>query len=223
MSGHHPTRAHASRHVDPRQTSEAPAVGPAPARGPSAGAVVLSLLAAVVAGAVVGALLALGGGGDEEPGGASTPRTEQTAAASEPIEPESVESFDPVPDGSGFRDDGGTWRTQRYNTADFGRLKPGVGLVLDLGEPRQVSEVTIPMSSSGLEVALLGGDEPPSGEPDDWTTAAEATTGDGPTVLSGADAGAHRYWMIWVTELAPTEGGFSATLAPPTVEGPPAG
>jgi hypothetical protein len=36
------------------------------------------------------------------------------------------------------------WRTERYRKrADFGGLKPGVGLVLDLGETREVREVKI--------------------------------------------------------------------------------
>lgn len=182
--------------------------------GPSLGTVILSLLAAALAGGVVGLLVALGGG--ETPGGDTA---SEAPASAEPIEPTSVESFDPV-GGSGFRDRGGTWSTQTYNSAQFGGLKPGVGLLIDLGEARGVSSVTLESANPGLTVDLLAGDDPPSDDVAGMPSADSVTTGEGETVLSGADAGEHRYWMVWVTELAPANGGFSAEVSTPVVEGP---
>ncbi|MFZ5869424.1 MAG: hypothetical protein ACOYXW_02675 [Actinomycetota bacterium] len=187
-------------------------------RGPSRGAVVLALVAAALAGVIVGGAIALGGGGGN--GGSDTVAQPTQTAAPQPIQPVAVTSFDPS-GGSGFRDEGdGTWSTQTYTTAEFGALKPGVGLLLDLGEAREVSAVTLPSATAGLAVELLAGDEPPSGQPESMTPTDSATTAQGPTALSGDEGGAHRYWMVWVTQLAPTEGGFSATVATPTVEGP---
>lgn len=187
-----------------------------PGGGPSRAAIVFSLLAAALAGVLVGVLIAFGG--DEEAGDGGAQSTDTVAPV--PIEPASVESFDPV-GGSGFRDDGdGAWSTQTYTTADFGRLKAGVGLVLDLGEARKVTSVTLESASTGLAVELRAGDEPPSGDVDAMAAADSATTGEGATELSGADAGAHRYWMVWVTKLAPSDGGFSATVSTPVVAGP---
>ncbi len=181
--------------------------------GPRTVTIVFCLLGAAVAGIAVGLVIALGGGESGEGTG------EETAAPAEPIEPASVESFDPV-GGSGFRDEGGTWSTQTYKTAQFGALKPGVGLLIDLGEAREVSSVKLETASPGLTVDLLAGDEAPSGDVDGMPSADSVTTAEGETVLSGADAGAHRYWMVWVTELAQADGGFSAEVSTPVVEGP---
>lgn len=197
-----------------------PPYGPPPRRGgPSPSAVVLSLVAAALAGLIVGGGLALFGDRDEEAGGAASP-TDQATASSVEIEPNSIASFDPV-GGSGFRDEGdGTWATQTYTTAEFGALKSGVGLLIDLGEAREVSTVTLPSATPGLTVQLLAGDEAPSGDPDGMTEADAMTTADGETALSGEGAGAHRYWLVWVTALAETGGGYSATVTTPVVEGP---
>ncbi len=178
--------------------------------------VLLSVLVAVALGVGVGALFSLRDGGSG--GGAADGQTDQAVEA---IEPAAVTSFDPV-GGSGFEDDGnGTWSTQTYNTADFGNLKDGVGLLVDLGEAREVSTVSVD-ASAGLEMEVLGGDEPPSSDVSAFTAGESTTTGEAATTLSGADAGSHRYWLVWVTQLAASGGGFGAELGTPTVEGPPA-
>ncbi len=177
-----------------------------------------TLLAAAVAGVLVGALIAFAFGNRSGNQAAETP----PAATASPVEisPKSVESFDPS-GGSGFRDEGGDlWSTQTYKTAKFGALKPGVGLLLDLGKARSVSDVTIPQATAGLTVQLLAGDEAPTGSVDSMTAVDDGTTGDGATSLSGADGGERRYWLVWVTELAPSGGGFSAEMQTPVVRGP---
>lgn len=196
-----------------------PPYAPPPRRGgPSPSAVVLSLVAAALAGLIVGGGLALFGDRDEA-GDAASP-TDQATASSVEIEPASIASFDPV-GGSGFRDEGdGTWTTQTYTTAEFGALKSGVGLLVDLGESREVSAVTLPSATPGLTVQLLAGDEAPSGDPEGMTEADATTTADGETALSGEGAGAHRYWLVWVAALAESDGGYSATVTTPVVEGP---
>jgi hypothetical protein len=199
--------------------SGVPSYQPAEPRrsGPRLGTVILSLLAAALAGGGVGLVIALGGDG-EKPGGNTA---SDAPVAAEPIEPASIESFDPV-GGSGFRDKGGTWATQTYKSAEFGGLKPGAGLLIDLGEARGVSSVTLETANPGLAVELLAGDDPPSDDVSGLPSADSVTTGEGETVLSGAEGGEHRYWMVWVTKLAPAGGGFSATVSTPVVEGPPA-
>lgn len=183
--------------------------------GPGRMLVVVSLLVAAVVGVGTGAVIGQRGPGDA---------TAATEATTEPpttqIEAASVESFDPV-GGSGFRNEGdGTWSTQTYATAEFGALKEGVGLLVDLGEARDVSTVTLENATAGLSIELLAGDEPPAGGVEGLTAADSATTGEGETVLSGAEGGSHRYWMVWVTELAPSGDGFAAEVSTPVVEGP---
>lgn len=52
-----------------------------------------------------------------------------------------------------------TWRTRTYlNRANLGGLKPGVGLVLDLGEVRAVGAVTIRLVGRGTELELRAAD-----------------------------------------------------------------
>ena len=187
--------------------------------GPSGKTVLFTLLAAALAGVLVGALIAYAGrdGGGAQDQGSNTPAPTATPVE---IAPASVASFDPS-GGSGFRDEGDDlWSTQTYKTAQFGSLKPGVGLLIDLGQPRAVSEVTIPEATAGLTVHLLAGDQAPSASVDGMTTADDATTGDGATSLSGGEAGEHRYWLVWVTELAPSGDGFAAELQTPVVTGP---
>ena len=85
----------------------------------------------------------------------ATPKTTSSAAAAAvqagAIAPGLVTEFDPY----GKHDDPHvseapravdnsdttTWRTQIYRTADLGKLKPGVGLLMDFGSPRKVAAV----------------------------------------------------------------------------------
>ncbi|MFP5346729.1 MAG: hypothetical protein ACLGIA_06865 [Actinomycetes bacterium] len=173
----------------------------------------LAMVGAVIGGLILGGVL-YAVENPKSPGSGEQAAEGGTAE----IKPASVKSFDPS-GGSGFRDKGGTWTTQTYNTADFGGLKPGVGLLIDLGQPHKVSSVTLPSATAGLGVALLAGDQAPSGDVKGMSSADTATTKASGTTLSGADAGQHRYWMVWVTKLAQSEGGFSATVATPVVRG----
>jgi hypothetical protein len=131
--------------------------------------------------------------------------------------PAQVSSVDPT-GGSGFRREDGSWRTQSYNSPTFGNLKDGVGLLLDLGAPRAVTEVRLD-AEGPLDLELRAGDEPT----DDGGSYAEVSTADGAdgaVALSGAKGGKHRYWLVWVTSLAPGDGGHRAVLSTPAVRGP---
>ena len=54
-----------------------------------------------------------------------------------------------------------TWRTRTYlNRPNLGGLKPGVGLVLDLGTVQPVGAVTIRLVGRGTELELRAADSP---------------------------------------------------------------
>jgi hypothetical protein len=126
-------------------------------------------------------------------------------------------SVDPV-GGSGFRQvDAQTWRTQSYRTAEFGNLKSGVGLLADLGSPREIEAVTVDVAPVGAVVELRAGDSA-SQDPEDYVVVDRTGDAAGPTTLEAADAGAHRYWLLWVPQLGPREGGYVAELSAPDVE-----
>lgn len=126
------------------------------------------------------------------------------------LAPTSVTSVDPV-GGSGLRQgEPGVWRTQRYRSAAYGGLKPGVGLLVDLGTSKRVRAATM-TATPGAAVELWAGDRPTQ-SPDGFRSAARQEVGDGPTTLRAAEGGAHRYWLVWVTRLAPDNDGYAAEL-----------
>ena len=107
-----------------------------------------------------------------------------------------------------------TWRTQIYRTADLGKLKPGVGLLVDLGAPRKVGAVHLLLVGAGTTVELLdsNGDSPPANDKVMTTTASQS---DAPSdvTLRPAAAVTARYWVIWLTRLPPAGTSFQGGVA----------
>ncbi|WP_314176039.1 hypothetical protein [Streptomyces winkii] len=80
---------------------------------------------------------------------------DETGAVGKPVKIVDAKDFDPPPGGNGSENpakvpdayDGSPntyWLTQKYyGRPDFGNLKPGAGIVLDLGKPQQVSSVKV--------------------------------------------------------------------------------
>ena len=53
------------------------------------------------------------------------------------------------------------WRTDTYTTADFGKLKPGMGILIDLGEPRHVASVRVELGTPGATAEIRAGETDP--------------------------------------------------------------
>jgi hypothetical protein len=136
--------------------------------------------------------------------------------------PPTVTSFDPDgdqvenPDATALavdRDPTTAWTTDLYKgNPSLGGLKPGVGLLLDLGRARTVSVADLVLSATGADVEIHAGDQPP------------VQAGDLPTVARRTDAGASlrlnlarpvtaRYWLVWFTKLPPDGSGFRVGVA----------
>ena len=140
-----------------------------------------------------------------------------SAAGAAVTVPATITSFDPS-GGSGFRkESGSTWRTQTYQSAEFGNLKDGVGLLLDLGSGREVTTVTLDVVGGPIAVELRAGDER-AASAGGYTKVASAGSASGPTTLTTKDAGKHRYWLVWVTSLASQDGGYRAVIREPAVK-----
>ncbi|MGH2703538.1 MAG: protein kinase domain-containing protein [Actinomycetota bacterium] len=92
-----------------------------------------------------------------------------------------------------------TWRTQSYTRPDFGGLKDGVGLWIDLGESRKLSRVEVASVTGGYEAALRYSDDGRS-----WSQPGASRTMQKDMVLLPAES--HRYLMIWITTLVGTPG-----------------
>ncbi|MGH2770531.1 MAG: protein kinase domain-containing protein [Actinomycetota bacterium] len=119
-------------------------------------------------------------------------------------------TYDPPPgDGSekdslvprAFDGNPGTfWRAQSYTRADFGGLKPGVGLWIDLGEATELGGLQVSSPTSGWIGALRHSDDGKR-----WSEPGPGETAGERHVFSAS--GKHRYWMIWITKLVPVSGG----------------
>ena len=94
-----------------------------------------------------------------------------------------------------------TWRTRTYlNRPNLGGLKPGVGLVLDLGSVRPVGAVTIRLVGRGTDLELRAADS--VGARGEDYGLIYATTGDSQlrTIRLGEPRSA-RYLLVWLTSL----------------------
>jgi hypothetical protein len=168
----------------------------------------MAAVVAVVVLAVVAGLVALRGRG----GGTSASGSSAKLAST-------ITSVDPS-GGSGFRRDGAAWRTQTYVSADFGGLKDGVGLLLDLGGSRTVTAVTFDVVGGAIAVELRAGDSA-SRSPAGYQRVAADPSASGSTTLTAKGGGEHRYWLIWVTKLGAANGGYRGVIQAPTALGRP--
>jgi len=90
------------------------------------------------------------------------------------------------------------WRSERYRSANFGNLKSGVGLVIDLGGSARVNEVTLKTESDDWSVEIYVGDDF-SGAPGTWGEPAAAGRDLRNNVDFDIDALVGTQLLIWVT------------------------
>ncbi|MDN5806306.1 MAG: virulence factor MviN [Brevibacterium sp.] len=101
----------------------------------------------------------------------------------------------------------GSWETDRYNTAAFGNLKSGLGLLFELEDKTTVKEVEVKSSNSGGSFEIRDGSDPEDSE----KVGEGEFDSDGVTIK--LDDGVETDNLIlWVTELPPDEGGFRAVI-----------
>jgi serine/threonine protein kinase len=89
------------------------------------------------------------------------------------------------------------WHTEHYNTAAFGNLKGGVGLVVDAGTPVRPTSLTIQSSMPGFTADIKAGSS--SNGPFD-TVSSSMEVGARTTFRLSVDP-ARRYFLIWITKL----------------------
>jgi serine/threonine kinase PknH len=186
--------------------------------------VVLVLAVAAVAAGIMLGRLELGG-----PFGVQ-PRSSPTADPElRPIAIRGVSAFDPEGDGSEHDElaelaaDGDPeteWYTERYEQADLGGLKSGVGLLLDLGTRAPLAEIVIRTPSGGWTFELRTSDDGAiAGEPlpdQEGRTSHVAGT----RTVVGLDGAEVRYLVLWITDLPPApDGGYRAFIQEVEVRG----
>lgn len=196
----------------------------------------------VVAVAVVAGLAALSFfiGLNSNPGGPDQANDQDNGgdapAAAQQIQPvgiSSVSAFDPFgEDGENDEqaplvldgDPSTEWTTLSYEgNPEFGGLKPGLGLVLDLGQRADVSRVTLTLGGSGTDLEVRAA--PPTAstapsQPDGFDTVASRTGASGRAVVELDRSVSTRFLLIWLTELPPEDGGtFRGSISEITAEG----
>jgi hypothetical protein len=198
---------------------------------------VAGLLAIAVAGLLFG-ISALANGDSDDPttptstsaGAAPGGNSTDGAAAPKPqnfaLSADQVRVVDP-PDGdrSGLDDvdkvvdgnDNTGWETSGYKTAKFGNLKPGMGILINLGQPRTVSSVQVTLSAPGASAELKAGTTDPgdSSAGDDAVVKTYNTVGE---PLEAFDATKmsfnafdpdqkYQYLLFFITEMPATSDG----------------
>ncbi|MBL1107942.1 protein kinase family protein [Streptomyces sp. 5-8] len=133
-----------------------------------------------------------------------------------PVAIKSARDFDPFsadhsekPEGIGKaidNDPSTYWQTDFYLSPELGNLKPGVGMVIDLGKVQQVGKVTVTfVGETSVELRAAGADA--VSEPTAFEAFGKAASGSGTTVeLKPGKSLKSRYLLIWLTKL-PYDGG----------------
>jgi eukaryotic-like serine/threonine-protein kinase len=187
----------------------------------------LAALVAVAVVAIGGWQLSRLGGGDGAP---PSPTASPSAGAQGGVlRASQVSGFDPAPgdgDEKSERADlaidskaGTAWTTEGYNSARFGRLKSGVGLLLDMGKDVRVANVKVTLPApTGSALQLRAGDEPTlSG----LRSVGRATDTNGTITFRLSSPIQGRYLLLWFTKLAPDGNGqFRGKIGDVVIHGP---
>lgn len=188
--------------------------------------VVLLVIAAVGVGAwTIGRSLGTPGITEAE----STPSQTATAAAAIQVaDPASADGFDPLgddraehPEMAPLAIDGKPstfWHTTTYNSAELGRLKPGVGLLIDMGKSTKIADVVATLADApGASVELKVGDAPDLAA---LKTVARQKDVAGKITLTPDQGASGQYVLIWFTRLPADEGKFRGTIYDVVVHSP---
>lgn len=140
-----------------------------------------------------------------------------------PVEIESATDFDPYGTGSESpssvpaaydADPSSYWETKWYTSEVFGNLKEGVGLVLDLGEPKRVGSVEVSLIGDSKLTAMATPQDTAS-MPTDLSGFEEFDAADGTNLtLKPTKPVVTQYVLLWLTEIPPSnEGNFRGKIS----------
>ncbi len=171
-----------------------------PRRRATRGPLLVSLLALAALALIVVAAIAVHRDRSVLPGVSAAPQSGST-----PVELSAVTAYDPNGGGGGEHDseaasatDGSSttfWRTEHYNTPDFGGLKDGVGLVLNAPAVVELKTLTVTSDTPGFTAVVKAGSSPETATADsDPETVGSKTTFD----LNGRSGSVY---VLWITQL----------------------
>ena len=150
----------------------------------------------------------------------ASPAPQAASTAAGPIAIMSATGFDPQGDGQESNSqaarvyDGNlttAWSSELYQTADFGNLKKGVGLLLDLGQPTSVHQVTIDLGNGPVDLTVYAATDPSL---QNATELGSATQASGQIQIKAASPMKEtQYVIVWFTKLAQDGGQYHASIS----------
>ena len=150
----------------------------------------------------------------------ASPAPQAAATAAGPIAILSATGFDPQGDHRENNSqaprvyDGNlatSWRSETYQTAQFGGLKTGVGVLLDLGQPTSVHQATLDLGNGPVDVTVYAATDPSL---QGATVIGTASAASGQIELKAASALPEtQYVIVWFTSLAQDGSQFRASLS----------
>lgn len=126
-------------------------------------------------------------------------------------DPDNAEDTGRVIDG----DPGSAWATDTY-FEPFPVFKQGLGLMLGFEEPVVVGSLVIDSPSQGTRVEVRSAPSPDA-DLGEATVVGTATLQDGPTTIPVRSGGPTPYLLVWITDLAGTDGGHQSAIGEITV------
>lgn len=197
------------------------------------GVTALALVIALVLGWFTGVLAGKAFGPEEQPdraaptSSAPAPSSAAAGGAGQPIPIAGATLFDPPPGDGAENPDrinlsfdgqpGTTWPTLQYqSTALFGNIKPGVGIVYDLGSEQTISTIDLVTTMPGATVEVRTGGAA-SGTIDQFPVVAGPVELQTNTSIPIPDGTTTRYVLVWITKLVPQQGYFQAALSEVTI------
>ncbi len=163
-----------------------------------------------------------------QPSGATPPSTHgssssagTSAAASVVLTPVSANSFDAYGHDGGNEDGGDAkyaiarnpgryWHTSYYlNYPAFGNLKPGTGLILDMGRQVRLSQVVVQFGTTccaHVQIEIGNNNSPDPATLSTFTPVQSTTSAAGTTTFNVTSKTPGRYVLIWITYLPPLAG-----------------
>src|SRR4051794_21180617 len=189
-----------------------------PSRGALIALACLVVLALITA-AVLLTIRAVGNGNSNSNAGTDT-NAKTPAKANKPIKVSQATVFSPSGGGTDHPEElplatdaskTSAWFTEHYATSDFGSLKPGVGLLVQVPASASVSTLTVRFATPGVAAKVFAGDS--SGSL--MSSKPLASTGSAPGVWRvQPDQPVHaKYWLVWISKLAPDDGAYRAGIA----------
>ena len=170
------------------------------------------LVLVIVAATLLATRMLTTGPGRHKSGGSSAPTT-SAAGALAPVSGVTVVGGNDHPEELPYVTDSSSssaWYTEHYASADFGGLKNGVGLRLQISPTASVKTVVIKFADPGVAASLYAGNGDPSAQGKPLATTSAAPSQWQVTLPATEHA---QSWLLWITRLVPDSGGYRAGVA----------